>query len=63
MQVLFRQPAKSLREEKSNRAEVGEWFEEGEIFMIGYCALLALEEFRKMGDSYEVAVSDDTLLI
>lgn len=35
---------------------VGEGFEEGELLMIAYCALLALQEYAAMGDGYEVAV-------
>lgn len=42
---------------------MGEWFEEGEVLMVSYCALQALQEFAKMGDCYELAVNEETLLI
>lgn len=31
--------------------------------MVGYCALMALQEFAKMGEAYELPVSEETLLI
>jgi len=54
MLILFKQPFKSLREEIANRIEVGEWFEEGEILMVSYCVLAALQELRAMNENYEV---------
>jgi hypothetical protein len=54
MLILFRQPFKSLREEIANRHEVGEWFEDGEILMISYCVLSALQELRAMNEDYDI---------
>ena len=63
MHMLFKHPAKCLAEEQLHRSSVGEWFEEGEVLMVGYCALQALQEFAKMGEGYELAVKEETLLI
>jgi hypothetical protein len=63
LHILFRQPARSLREEQLHRAAVGEGFEEGELLMVAYCALLGLQDFGRLGEGYEVAVSEETLLI
>ena len=63
LHMLFRQPSRSLREEQAHRGAVGEGFEEGELLMVAYCALLALCDFSRLGEGYEVAVSEDTLLI
>ena len=61
--ILFRHPAKSLAEEQLHRASLQEGFEEGELLMVGYCALMALQEFAKMGEAYELPVTEETLLI
>jgi hypothetical protein len=63
LHMLFRQPARSLREEQLHRAEVEEGFEEGELLMVAYCSLMALQEFAVLGEGYEVAVGEETLLI
>lgn len=42
MNILFKHPAKCLSEEQMHRSSVGEWFEEGEVLMVSYCALQAL---------------------
>lgn len=43
--------------------EAEEGFEEGELLMVAYCALMALQDFARLGEGYEVLISEETLLI
>jgi hypothetical protein len=47
----------------ANRSEVGECFEEGEVMMVAYCVLTALQTYRGFDPQYEMEVSLQTLFI
>ena len=39
-----------------SRLELEEWFDCGEVLMIAYCTLSALQAYLALGDTYEVTV-------
>lgn len=56
MHLLFKRPSKSLLEEINNRRSLDEWFNEGEVMMIAYCALEGLKLLSPMSYDYDINV-------
>jgi len=61
--LLFKRPSKSLLEEINNRRALDEWFNEGEVMMVAYCALEGLKLLSQMNYDYDINVDETTLFV